>query len=216
MRCSISAISAIAFVCLSFFSVGLNAEQKALTETGEEVILNDNGTWYYETEALASAKEIGINEAKFEKPPNASFRLQSKNNDASIWIDPSQWGVSPSDVADNEYQLKLKDGDLYANVVTEGLEIPVSDVFIDIIISNYKSAGMENLHITQKEYRMVNGNKVLFVRTDGLVMGLDFAFLGYYTSNATGTTQLVAYTSTKLVDQYLDKIEQLLNGLAMG
>ncbi len=51
------------------------AGQKAVTDTGEEVILNNDGTWRYVNKTQASNKKIKTNSKKFSKPDTSSFLL---------------------------------------------------------------------------------------------------------------------------------------------
>ena len=49
----------ISLVFVALLTVSLTqAQQKAVTETGEEVMLYDDGTWKYQNEDLMLAKEI--------------------------------------------------------------------------------------------------------------------------------------------------------------
>ena len=47
----------VAFLGLSLSSTGSNAEKRAVTENWSEVILNDDGTWHYASDALAAPRD---------------------------------------------------------------------------------------------------------------------------------------------------------------
>jgi hypothetical protein len=61
---------------ISLFFVNLiQAQQKAVTETGEEVILFEDGTWEYQNKDQISEKEIPTNSKKFKKDKESTFLL---------------------------------------------------------------------------------------------------------------------------------------------
>jgi len=68
------------------FSINLvNAQIKAVTDIGDEVILYQNGTWEYVDESIVEEKEIKLNEQQFIKDEESTFLLKSKKIDIGIW-----------------------------------------------------------------------------------------------------------------------------------
>ena len=188
------------------------ASQKAITDTGEEVILHDDGTWEYSDKAKKPAKTIETSKEQFEKPKSSSFLLKSNKNNSAYWINTDKWAFKKAaDITEAEYQFKLKGEDLYGMTIAEGIEIPVESL-ADIALSNARNAAPD-AKILRQEYRIVNGNKVIYMEISGTIQGINFIYLGYYYSDASGSTQLVAYTATSLVDKYKSEINDLLNGL---
>ncbi len=55
--------------------------------------------------------------------------------------------------------------------------------------------------ITQQEYRIVNGNKVIYQELEGTIQGIHFKYLGYYYSDKSGSTQYIVYTGANLVSK---------------
>jgi hypothetical protein len=53
------------------------AGQTAVTDTGDKVILNNDGTWVYADKAPKPAAKIGVNKAKFNKPADSAFLLKA-------------------------------------------------------------------------------------------------------------------------------------------
>jgi len=103
-----------------------------------------------------------------------------------------------------------KEGDLYAMLISEKMEIPMETLKI-IAFDNAKSAA-PNMKITKEEYRMVNGVKVLMMQMEGTIQGMEITYSGYYYSNENGTIQLLTYTSQKLFDSLKGEIEKMMNG----
>ena len=203
----------ITLVLISLFAFNLTQGQlKAVTETGEEVILYDDGTWKYQNEDEVELKEIPTNSNKFEKSDESTFLLKSSKLNVGIYIDPKKWSFKKAtDNPDAEYELQLKDGDLYGMVITEKVEIPI-EALKSIAIENAKSVAPD-LKIVKEEYRIVNGIKVLLLQMNGTMQGIKFSYYGYYYSNTNGTIQFITYTSQNLMDSYRPQSEKLLNGL---
>ena len=76
-------------------------------------------------------------------------------------------------------------------------------------------ADRPKMRIVEREFRVVNGNKLVYMEMRGSMNGIDFTYRGYYFSDASGTTQFVTYTGTNLRDKYADDTENLLNGFSI-
>ena len=82
----------ITLVLISLLTVSLSQAQiKAVTETGEEVILYDDGTWKYQNENQLLEKEIPINSSIFEKDKESTFLLKSNKLNIGIYINTKKW-----------------------------------------------------------------------------------------------------------------------------
>lgn len=198
---------------VSFISVPCLAQTSALTDSGEEVILYDDGTWkYVNPESIPLM--ITLNEKEFKSPKDASFKVKSNIVDVAFNINPKIWSFSK---ADNnpaaEYEFQLKGKDLYAMAICEKVEIPLV-ALKDISYNNAKSAAPD-LEIVEQEYRMVNGVKMLYLQMNGTLSGIKFSYFGYYFSNASGTVQFIAYTSQNMLKEYRKECEDLVNGLVV-
>jgi hypothetical protein len=113
----------------------------------------------------------------------------------------------------SEYEFQLKGKDLYGMVITEGIEIQV-ETLADIALENAKNIAPD-AKIVKKEYRVVNGKKLVYMEMEVAAKGFNFTYLGYYYSSSAGSTQLVAYTATNAVNIYRSEIIDFLNGLDM-
>jgi hypothetical protein len=194
--------------CASYLSV---AQQYAVTETGKEVVLYDDGTWKYRGNDTIKT-EIPTNPKNFTKNSESTFLLKSNKINMGFWINPKKWSFKKATSNEAaEYELKMKEGDLYSMIITENIEIPL-DALKSIAYNNSKEL-VPDLKLVKEEYRTVNGKKVLFMQMNGTIEGIKFSYYGYYYSNSTGTVQFITYTSQNLLDKYLPDCENLLNGL---
>lgn len=188
------------------------SQQKAVTELGEEVVLYEDGTWAYLSPDVKKDVEIPINPTPFEKMSTSSFLLKSNSINAGFWLNPKKWSFKKAiDNPDAEYELQLKDGDLYGMVISEAVEIPITTLK-NIALENGRAVAPD-LKIIKEEFRHVNGLKVLLLQMHGTMQGIKIAYNGYYFSNASGTLQFITYTSQNLMKEYMNESEELLNGL---
>lgn len=187
------------------------AGQTAITDTGEKVILNSDGTWVYSHKAPTPDTKIGTNKEKFNKPNDSTFLLKSTKTNSAFWINTDKWSFEKKQ-GELEYQFRLKDKPLFGMAITEPVEIPL-EVLTDLALENARREAPD-AKIVMKEYRIVNGNKVIYMEMNGTVKGMNFTYHGHYYSNSSGTTQLIAYTFTKVVPSYKSEINDFLNSLA--
>jgi hypothetical protein len=191
----------------------ISAQTNAVTETGEEVVLYEDGTWKYVNGDATSETEIKINEKKFIKDKNSTFVVKSKKVNVGIWINPKDWNFSKSaSNEDAEFQFQKKGEDLYAMLIAEKLQIPI-ETLKNIAVQNAKNVSTD-IRVVNEEYRNVNGMKVLMMQMAGTIQGMRVSYIGYYYSNENGTIQLLTYTGENLLKDYQADIEVFLNGLA--
>jgi len=199
----------IAFL-LSLFMVALcSAQTIAVTNSGDQVALNNDGTWNYIDKNDTENDEIRLSKTKFEKNDYATFLVKSAITKASIYIDPRKWTFAKG--KNSEYEFRLKGKDVYGMLLSERVEVPLASLK-SIALENARTAAPDT-RIMKEEYRMVNGNKVLCLQMEGTIHGLRFSYMGYYYSDAKGTLQFVTYTGQNLLKEYISDMEQFLNGL---
>lgn len=194
------------------FSNVLFSQIKAITETGDEVILYKNGSWVYVDGSKAEAKELAVNKTKFKKDDLSTFLVKSNKINIGIWINPKEWSFSKEgNNEDSEYTFQKRDNDLYALFISEKISIPLESLK-DIAVENAKKAAPD-ARIIFEEMRNVNGNNVLMLKISATIQGIKILYTGYYYSNTNGTIQLITYTSDNLAAAYTTDIETFLNGL---
>jgi hypothetical protein len=200
---------------LCFFAFNVIAAQKAVTEEGDIVILNGDGTWLYEDDKGSGDIEIKTNPTVFKTPTNSKFALKSKKNNTVFSLNTKKWSFvkSKSDDAAVEYNFNLKAGDLYGMAITERIEIDLEKLVI-IAFENAKEVAPD-AKVVKKEYRVVNGNKLIYMEIIGTIESIKFKYMGYYFSDYSGSTQFIVYTGASLVNQYKAEINALLNGFSV-
>ncbi len=207
-------MKATVVLILLLASLNLHATQRALTDEGQVVILHDDGTWEAEGESRAESTEIAVNNAVFKKPAAATFDVKSTRNRSVVAIDPKTWSFSKSkDAGATEYTFQLKGQDLYGMLISEQIEIGI-EALAKLALTNARNAAKDT-KVTKKEYRIVNGNKLVYMEMRGTIESVDFTYRGYYSSNKGGTTQLVTYTGSTLVEKFAPQINDFLNGLGV-
>lgn len=201
----------LTLICSCFLTF-TQAQKYAITESGEEVILNDDGTWQYKNKEDSLSKVISLNPKTFNKSPKATFLLKSQKVNLGFWLDPKKWSFKKAITNEEaEYELEFKGGDLYGMIISEKVEIPL-ETLKELAITNAKSVSPD-IRIIKEEYRMVNGKKVLLLQMNGTMKGIKFSYYGYYYSNSKGTIQFITYTSQALMNTFIGTCEELLNGL---
>ena len=199
-------------VVFLFFNSFCFSQIKAVTETGDEVILFEDGTWKYADTTKTEKEDISINPKKFTKNSSATFLLKSTKAGVGVWLNSKKWLFNKGENnEDAEYELHLKGKDLYGMMITEKIQIPLESL-MNIALDNAKKAAPD-AKVIKKEYRMVNDKKMLFMQMNGTLEGVKFSYYGYYYSHENGTIQFVIYTSQNLLNEYISDAEELLNGL---
>ena len=198
---------------LILFSVQfVQAQINGITETGDEVVLFDDGTWKYVHDSVTEISTIPVIETEFLKDKKSTFLVKSKKLNVGIWINPKAWTFSKGTEADAyEFQFEKKSGDLYAMLITEKIQVPL-DVLKGIALTNAQSVSPD-IKVIKEEYRTINGIKVFAMQMSGTIQGMRITYYGYYYSNSKGTMQLLTYTGENLFDDYLEDIELFINGL---
>ncbi len=200
------------FVC---FHQVCKAQKKAVTELGDEVILYENGTWKYSKEFDANnSNKIEFNSLSFVKSKNASFLLKSTQGNLGYWIDPKKWKFGKSTINPNaDFELEFKGQSLHGVIISEAVDIPIES-YVEIALQNGRQSAPD-LKIMHKEYRIVNGLKVLHLEMEGTQAGVKFIYYAYYFSNENATVQFLVVSFASTFKKYKDEADELLNGLTV-
>lgn len=198
-----------------FFQEVCKAQKKAVTESGNEVILYENGTWKYLKEFDANdSNKIELNSLSFTKSKNASFLLKSTNGNLGYWIDPKKWKFGKSTSNPNaDFELEFKGQSLQGVIVSEAANIPIES-YVEIALQNGRQSAPD-LKIMHKEYRIVNGLKVLHLEMEGTQAGVKFTYYSYYFSNESSTVQFLVVCYATTFKKFKNEAEELLNGLTI-
>jgi hypothetical protein len=187
------------------------AQIKAVTETGEEVLLSSDGTWKY-VEDVKNNDSLSTNPALFKKSATANFLLKSKNTAVGFWLDSKKWNFAKSTDEASEYSFSLKgNGSVGGLVVTEDLGMDLKSLR-KIAIGNMQKVSSK-FKIIREEKRTVNDLTLLMVQIDAVVEGIKINYITYYFTNAESTVQFITYIPKNAVEKYFSASEELLNGL---
>jgi len=152
-----------------------------------------------------------------ESIPEDTVTAQSVSGsgvDYTINYDSSKWimtqGASDTDV---EYEFEHMDGDVYALIIAERVEIDAG-ALREIALSNAQSVAPDAT-VVFGEDRSVNGVTVKVMKIDGTIYGIAFEYYGYYYVGSAGTIQFITYTSSNLTSAYEADLTELLNGLVV-
>lgn len=205
------------------FTLGMQntkAQEIAVTLRGDSIVLFANGTWDFldnYQRGLGNAKEdIPFNDQIFTTPSKSTRKINGFDNLYEVWYDNNKWQrLTPAEInAEADIALKLLDGDVYAMILFEEMEIPVENL-ANIAVSNAVAAAPDVV-VTGKEYRKVNDNTVIWMRMEGSPQGMKIVYYSYYCSNSKGSLQFVTFTGQNIIDRYQKDIEDLLNGLVFS
>lgn len=204
-------INILITVFLFLLTMPCYADQMAITDKGEKVILKSDGTWtFYENKVPKPI--IQSSNKTFKKSGNATFLLKSTKTTSAFWVNTDKWSFQKGNQAQSaEYSFKLKDKDVYGMAISEEIEMPL-ETLADAAIQNARVFAPD-INVIHQEIRTVNDIKVIFIEMSGSMKGVKFTYLGYYYANSSGSTQYVFYTANNLMKKYKSEIIEALNGL---
>ncbi|MCC5918968.1 MAG: hypothetical protein JJU02_16750 [Cryomorphaceae bacterium] len=110
--------------------------------------------------------------------------------------------------------LQFLHSDIYAMVIYEELEVPI-EYLSNLAVENALNIASD-IVVVMKEYRIVNGEKVICMRMDGTMQGMKISYMTYFFSGDDGSLQFHVFTGQKLVEKHIEEIEKLLNGLMVN
>jgi hypothetical protein len=190
------------------------------TDKGDRVNLYENGKWEYaKQDSLAplipkiTETSIALNENKFVKDKSATFLVKSKKLKVGIYINPDKWGVTNGGINPAEFNFSQKELDILASLITERASINLSEM-AELILENAKNQS-DDVEIIKKEYRIVNGIKMLCLQMKMTIKGMKFIYFSYNFSNKNGAVQLTSVTNAYLFDKNYKLIENFLDGLVI-
>ena len=182
------------------------AQTHAVTDNGEEVILNNDGTWKYAN--ITPSYDTKIDTAIITKDKTATFLVKSQKVPIGVWINPKKWKFAPysgnATSAPIEYMFTMKDEDAYAMLITERVEAK-PQIVRDLILSHAKQID-PNAHMTREEIRTVNGTTCYMLEYEASNKGLLFHYMGYIASSQAGKIQFFRFTKKHLLKKIKNEI----------
>lgn len=201
-------------ICLLNVPLSLCAQEIAISERGDSVVLLPNGTWdYFENYVEPEIKIIGIDSNAYSIPKKSNKKINGIEQAYSVWFNADIWKRIPTaDInPDADIALKMQAGDVYAMVIFEELEIATENL-VELALNNAKSVA-NDIQLIDQKYKTVNDSKLIWMQMDGEFQGIKISYYSYYASNTKGSLQFHVYSGQKLIKKYLTEIDNLLNGL---
>ena len=149
MSTPISFISRLILILL-FLPLAATAQIRAVTTTGEEVILNSDGTWRYVNDSAALAEKVDTSHVAFTRKASASFLVRSTKTNCGVYLDPKKWAFTKSkgdEASEFEFNLRGKDG--YAMLITEKIPVPLATL---------KTIALQNAREAAPDVKLSNRN----------------------------------------------------------
>ena len=195
-----------ALLLLVVLAAPVHAQVQATTTDGRVVVLYPDGTWKLDASANVPKPTLGT------RPAKATASLDILRGKATIYYDSAVWRPTKSnDVGKSSFT--HANGDGYAVVISERIEVS-EDALRRIALKNAQAAA-PNARVVSEERRLVNGSNVIEMEIRGTIEGIDFVYLGYYSASATGTIQVLTYTSANLFAEYRPAFQAFLDGLVV-
>lgn len=191
-------------------------QEIVVTERGDSVILNANGSWDYLSNLSGAMQEeliIEENDNLFKLPKEAGVDAKGLDDAYRVYYDNEVWRrISPAELNEEaDLSWSMNGGDAYAMVIFEEIEIDIEDLS-QIAFDNAReiSNGME---MVSREYRNVNGKTLICMEMAGVLSGMKISYYSYYFSYENGSIQFHTFTGTKILEKYRSRFEDMLNGL---
>lgn len=200
---------------LILLSYQADAQIKAVTDEGKEVVLFDNGTWKFANESDAAVLEtITTNETPFTKDKASTFLYRSKKVNAGVYVNPKIWKITDAfktPVLEYAFVNSLNPN-TFGLLVSENIEVGSLKNLKELVVISTKNRS-DYFKLKESEYRTVNGLKVLYLRYIANTKGLDFEYQMYAFLTDNGYCSLTSYAFAKYFDQYKKELDQYINGL---
>jgi len=189
------------------------AELRLLDSAGLETLVDAVAVYVDEAVGYLTGSSKVAGRSALVGPPSGSARtLSILQGHATIQYASSSW--KPQNANENgHYEFEHVSKAAYVKVITERIEVPL-DKMPDIALANARKAD-PTVKETARGWRMVNGKRMLFLEFQSTLNNLQFTGYGHYYSDASGTVQILAWTSQTVIDAYRDDIEAFVSGFRL-
>lgn len=203
-------------ICLTAFLFSTKAQLTAITENGDSLVIFANGTWDY-LENFRDGKDgledMEINESPFSKSPEAQQKVTGKTGMYNFHYDREKLKRLPPGQLneDAEFTFLVKDEDAYVMIIYEKMNMPV-ETLSNIALSNLIEHA-PNANIDLREWRTVNGKKMICQQISATVTGIELVYLSYFFTDERGSIQLHTFCGKSYFEELRSSLEEYLNGL---
>jgi len=182
------------------------------TSSGKTVILNDDFTWQYASGGLgiATMKSKQSTLKPLVKRNDQTAEVVSKKNRYVIHYDPTKFVVKKQR-GEKEFFFQSKDQAVFMQTIAEKNYMS-PDMLTEAAIINARNAS-QKLDVVEKGETTLNGLPVNYVVMKAVVKNYEFTYFGcYFSSEQTGSIQLLCWTFTSMFDKRRPDIEGLISG----
>lgn len=190
----------------------LQGQTKAVTEHGDVVVLYDDGSYTYVDDSIRLSNEIAINEKNFKTPRKSKGKAESRLNDSYVLYNKDMWTCTEleDESYPKEYQFTSKDQKFVGLLLTEDGQTSIVQLAKNAL-QNVRELNPD-ITVEEKEFRNVNGTKVLMLRFRVKIKGMPLCYQAYYYSGPEGSTQFLVFGMEEDMELQRDDIEDFLNG----
>lgn len=179
------------------------------------MVLYNNGTWDFK-DNLGDEKtdSVSFNKTLFTRKPSYNKRVESASKKYEVQYDPSVWKRTTMNTNDDvELAFKTENGECMAMTIYESVEFPLLSLG-DIAVENAQKLSSD-MHMTAREFRIVNNDTVLYQRMEGSSRGIDFVYHTYIHTGPGGSLQFHTFTLKQLEPVYEKQMFDILNTLVI-
>ena len=128
---------------------------------------------------------------------------------AIIRYQNSSWEEQDFDDVDGRQFFNESDS-FFVTLIDETSQIPI-DSMPDIAMMNAREVGTDVIEIVRGELN-INGNRFTFLEYSANIKDFDVTYLGFYYSDASGTLQIVGWSTSNIFGETRGKIERFASG----
>jgi hypothetical protein len=208
-------------ILISFFIFACGSSEdgdalRARTQDGRTVILHADGTWKFYDDG--TAQDPGApDDSKVKAPSRATKKVSDPKGLVDLWYAPDKWTAYPRPEKlspDASFALIHKTKDAYALGIIERISMPLKTLK-RIAVDNARNVAPD-AEVVLEEEREINGNDAAIMGITGTIDGIPFRYHNFYWTGEKGSVQVITYTSQNLFEEYIDDLNDLLNGIELN
>jgi hypothetical protein len=207
-----------AFFAFIFAIEIASAQEYAVTETGDTIIIFMDGTWTYADGTVSNLFNFEIkfdtSDQEYTVLPSAHKTIKSDLEFFKVLYDPNTWKRIPPGELNDEAEMAFEGNgfDAYGVVISEEVEIGSENIF-KIAMDNMAEFLGSQPEVLTAEIRKVNGTELILGIFKLEFEGMKITYQAYYYSSPKGTVQFTTWTGSNVYEKYSSKLDELLNGL---
>ena len=154
-----------------------------------------------------------LGDLAFQRTGDETDVIEVLGGAAIIRYQASSWEEQATDI-DGGRQFFNESESCFVVLIEEASQIPIESM-PEIAVLNFREVGTDVKEIRRGE-RNINGNRFTFSEYRGSVDGLDITFLGLFYSDASGTLQIVGWSTSNIFEDKRGKIERFASGFFLA